>query len=223
MMQGFSQATSGMSGMFSGLMISLAGSWSSLISMAMAGISKLASLIGGLFSGGAGAKANDARDAWIASMGGWSGIEAILNDWNSPALNNTWEMIAHAGTPELVQQAIDAFNQNLQTLIQFGHIGLPPGFGTVDPNPPSGLPPQEGFASGTRGFFHDFGRGTSVMLHGRERVMTEDEAAGSSIVFARGAITIDRPILKDREAIAELADAIAERFSRSVADRVRFR
>ena len=37
-----------------------------------------------------------------------------------------------------------------------------------------------GFAGGTRGAYQDFGAGTPVMLHGRERVMTEAEGRGGS-------------------------------------------
>ena len=45
-----------------------------------------------------------------------------------------------------------------------------------------GIP--EGFARGTGGRFLDFGRGTPVMLHGRERVMTEGEGRSESAVVA---------------------------------------
>ncbi len=39
---------------------------------------------------------------------------------------------------------------------------------------------QPGYARGTRGRYLDFGAGTSVMLHGKERVMTEGESDTSS-------------------------------------------
>jgi hypothetical protein len=51
----------------------------------------------------------------------------------------------------------------------------PPG-GIVDPSAPSfGLP---GYAGGTHGAYMDFGAGTPVMLHGKERVMTAGEGMG---------------------------------------------
>lgn len=55
-------------------------------------------------------------------------------------------------------------------------------YGQADPND------MPGFATGTRGRFLDFGRGTPVMLHGRERVITEAEGrAGASGVASLAA------------------------------------
>jgi hypothetical protein len=45
-----------------------------------------------------------------------------------------------------------------------------------------------GFASGTRGRYLDFGRGTPVWLHGRERVMTEEEGKGGGTTVIINAI-----------------------------------
>jgi tetratricopeptide (TPR) repeat protein len=65
-----------------------------------------------------------------------------------------------------------------------------PNQGFVTPSGPE--PPPEfpagpdipGFTFGTRGRFIDFGAGTPVMLHGRERVMTEGESLGGNAVVA---------------------------------------
>lgn len=59
--------------------------------------------------------------------------------------------------------------------------------GTIDPNTGEYLP---GFATGTGGQYLDFGSGTPVMLHGRERVMTEKEAQGGNLQITIGQITV---------------------------------
>jgi hypothetical protein len=53
-----------------------------------------------------------------------------------------------------------------------GRISIPIDF-------PMNLPDVPSFASGTHGRYLDFGRGTPVMLHGRERVMTAGEGGSS--------------------------------------------
>ena len=56
-----------------------------------------------------------------------------------------------------------------------GGMNAPPGAGGTDGRNPNGYDFLPGFTTGTRGQFLDFGRGTPVILHGRERVMTEAE------------------------------------------------
>lgn len=70
-----------------------------------------------------------------------------------------------------------------------GAPGTPGGGTTISPPPRNSFVPggvvemgQLSFASGTRGKFLDFGAGTRVTLHGRERVQTEGESAGTSNV-----------------------------------------
>jgi hypothetical protein len=55
-----------------------------------------------------------------------------------------------------------------------GGIGVPS---------PGASPAVPGFAGGTHGAYLDFGAGTPVMLHGRERVMTEAEGRGNGGTF----------------------------------------
>jgi hypothetical protein len=59
-----------------------------------------------------------------------------------------------------------------------------------EPIDPSYVPSDSGvgswlpsFAAGTKGEYRDFGRGTLAMLHGKERVMTENEGGGISLSF----------------------------------------
>jgi hypothetical protein len=53
--------------------------------------------------------------------------------------------------------------------------------GVTSPGAPAAAVP--GFAGGTHGAYLDFGAGTPVMLHGRERIVTEAEGRGSGGVF----------------------------------------
>lgn len=101
---------------------------------------------------------------------------------------------------------------------------------SIDPDPieidisyktPSGTPilgfdaeaPEiEGFAGGTKGQYRDFGRGTLVELHGRERVMTEAEgqrsASGSGpITVTVGQVTIQAG---DHDDLQSLTDKFIE-------------
>ncbi len=56
---------------------------------------------------------------------------------------------------------------------------------------PTGTP-APGFAGGTHGAFLDFGSGTPVILHGRERVMTESEGrSGQQPIVVQSVVQVD--------------------------------
>jgi hypothetical protein len=55
-----------------------------------------------------------------------------------------------------------------------------------------GIPGMPGFAKGTGGRYVNFGGGTPVMLHGRERVMTEGEGAAQAANMASVVAAVDR-------------------------------
>jgi len=67
-----------------------------------------------------------------------------------------------------------------------------------------GLP---GFRGGTEGRYLDFGAGTPVMLHGRERVMTEAEGRANT----SGGITVvvNHPVVRERQDIRQTARELA--------------
>lgn len=71
------------------------------------------------------------------------------------------------------------------------------GGGETEPGPPRTPPGRNrptalpGFANGTGGRFLDFGMGTPVVLHGRERVVTEREAASSQPITINLTTTLD--------------------------------
>lgn len=77
-----------------------------------------------------------------------------------------------------------------------------------------------GFAGGTHGQFMDFGAGTPVMLHGRERVMTASEGAGGGhtfIIYAMDTIGFEH-FLKHRgggEAVVRVIPGIADRWGKA--------
>ena len=58
---------------------------------------------------------------------------------------------------------------------------------------------------GTQGRFLDFGRGTRVMLHGRERIMTAGEASGV-------VININNPSVRSDQDIREITRQVAAAF-----------
>jgi hypothetical protein len=73
------------------------------------------------------------------------------------------------------------------------------------------MPELQGFAAGTKGRYLDFGQGTPVMLHGRERVMTEGEGGGGVTVNVYGSVTTER----------DLIDAIRQGLNDSAGKRMR--
>jgi polyhydroxyalkanoate synthesis regulator phasin len=64
---------------------------------------------------------------------------------------------------------------------------MPDGSTTVDPGP--------GFAGGTHGKYLDFGAGRRVTLHGKERIMTEEEGRGDVVPFPAGGDSGSRTIV----------------------------
>jgi len=88
----------------------------------------------------------------------------------------------------------DLFSKGYEIPIGFGATGASGagggGVGTARPPRDAHLP---GFADGTGGRYLDFGAGTPVMLHGRERVVTEAEGRGDRSVHIdlRGATVRD--------------------------------
>lgn len=93
---------------------------------------------------------------------------------------------------ETLTQGFDRVVQRLDALLQrlgmtaSAILSLP----NVDIGVSGGVPgrgdsfdnlPQEGYAGGTRGRYVDFGAGRAVTLHGRERVMRENEEAGGAL------------------------------------------
>lgn len=131
------------------------------------------------------------------------------------------------------QTPVDGFNPNDPNNPFYGREdpgnpnptpSLPEGGSSGDMYVPSeGLTPYEeylrqrkavyGFAGGTHGQYLDFGSGTPVVLHGKERVMTEGESAGSpSIVFNVYTTVADRDGLRQLvygDIAAMLKDALA--------------
>ena len=82
------------------------------------------------------------------------------------------ELVAALSGPNGVTKAIDGIPRDVPVNVRYTYKDYePPEFdapeGSVDGGP--------GFASGTGGRYLNFGAGTAVMLHGKERVMTEAE------------------------------------------------
>jgi hypothetical protein len=76
------------------------------------------------------------------------------------------------------------------------------GFRPTEQMPGEEFDTVPGFANGTYGEFRDFGRGTLVRLHGRERVMTEAEGRRGSTRAIQTIVMLDRRVLA--EAMAEV-------------------
>jgi hypothetical protein len=98
--------------------------------------------------------------------------QAAMRDAEIAAKQETFDAVLDAGSK--VDAALrDIFGKNLKIPYEF-----------VPQNTPGGSPgsdePREGYVGGTHGEYLDFGAGTAVTLHGRERVMTAAEGRGSS-------------------------------------------
>lgn len=85
---------------------------------------------------------------------------------------------------------------NLGNAIPDGNLSV----GHGNPRMPGDLP---GFAGGTGGQFLNFGAGTPVMLHGKERVMTEGEASAPVSIAPTFNVTINGGGNLDPEAVAK--------------------
>lgn len=97
-------------------------------------------------------------------------IKAITDERNKAqeALDSTARSAAEGAekTAQIIQETLDAHDFVAKVRFELGD--LPGGSGER----------PEGYATGTRGGFVDFGAGTHVVLHGRERIVTEGEALG---------------------------------------------
>lgn len=125
------------------------------------------------------------------------------------AIQSLVETLQQHLTPEiegLGDRSADVFSKMSRGLddirsrsrIQFtaeGNVVYPDFGGTPGAGAQGGGSKLQGFAEGTGGRFLDFGAGTHVILHGRERVMTEAEAGAPVTVQVsidlRGAVGVD--------------------------------
>jgi hypothetical protein len=96
--------------------------------------------------------------------------------WAPPIEDATKRLIDQLGGPDGLQTQVDKLHTMLDDLPDIDRTityhyrteGSAPSGSNTDENVP-------GFKTGTKGKFLDFGRGTTVQLHGRERVVTEAE------------------------------------------------
>lgn len=120
---------------------------------------------------------------------------------------DTFEQAHLDALKNIFEQAQTIFAQPIHAAIVYDLPDLPI---------PSYRPP--GFADGTHGNYLDFGRGTPVILHGRERVMTEAEGraqsaapSGHTIVFEAGSIQA-----VDGDSMARIAPEFAHHIIRAI-------
>lgn len=165
---------------------------SALGGLAMRGVSALWNGIKGLFQSEESKYVNGPRDAFFAQFGGFEGLARTLTDaTNGDTAQALIAQLYGASTKAAYDAAIAAINAALGGAIAGASAagrsgGEKPEAGdtTFDGTRSAntginggGLP---GFAGGTGGRYLDFGGGTQVVLHGRERVMTESEGRGDS-------------------------------------------
>lgn len=159
-----------------GILRGMAGDFSGWVDAVMAGIRMVKAAwnaISGLFRGGEeGTQVNPARDAFLGQFAsrdpftdannppGFHGLAALLHELDSSRGPSLFDALVHA-------ERMDSFNTAMNAILSFlREHGVP------------------GFAGGTRGQFVDFGAGTNVRLHGRERVMTEAEGRAEGGLMA---------------------------------------
>jgi hypothetical protein len=108
--------------------------------------------------------------------------QGLLTDENGNKITDLEAAGVHFA--ESMTQGFDRVVQKLQELIEKLHLAgdtianMPteiPMPSVPDPGPKDPLSPVEGYATGTGGRYLNFGSGRMVMLHGRERVSTENE------------------------------------------------
>lgn len=126
-----------------------------IVGAAQAAIGAVKALWNWARGGEEGVKVNPARDSWFNDHGGLAGV-------NEGAMNAglSWEDTESLAKGVFAAHTMDQFNAATS---RYRDMGLP------------------GFKTGTGGRFIDFGDGTPVMLHGRERVQTEREAGGMDL------------------------------------------
>jgi hypothetical protein len=93
---------------------------------------------------------------------------------------------------------------NIPRSVDVGVNYIPTGGGAIHENPD-----YPGFAGGTQGRFLDFARGTPVMLHGKERVVTQAEGTAEAAAISDLAA-----------AVAAIPRTISQAVSRAVTDAV---
>jgi hypothetical protein len=148
------------------------------------GLGRIIELLGGDLPDGW-RKAADAAEESSRRMQRTTGeaADAIRKDFRDLS---AIEIDARFGFGRLDGEAADALRARIEGL---GGAGIDAQFGFGQFTREYEAPALPGFAEGTGGRFLDFGRGTPVMLHGRERVMTEGEgleapiAAGSTFII----------------------------------------
>lgn len=72
---------------------------------------------------------------------------------------------------------------------------------------------QYGFAAGTHGQFMDFGAGTNVTLHGRERVVTESEGRNEGRALTRLVDRVEAVMARQDRQARQLEDALLRAFT----------
>lgn len=112
-----------------------------------------------------------------------------LTDASGTKLEDLTQIKFAAPIEDSVQRLIDKMGELIDRI---GGVGTAlGGLSTAVPDVPSGIwnwngerpseiPGMPGFKTGTSGRYLDFGSGTAVMLHGRERVSTEAEGAAQA-------------------------------------------
>lgn len=89
-----------------------------------------------------------------------------------------------------------------------------PRLARVELGPISGpTPPPPGFEGGTHGRYLDFGLGTDVRLHGKERVMTEGEAGGGNVTVI---MNMDGAFIDGTRTADRLAGRVGDRIVRKL-------
>ena len=110
----------------------------------------------------------------------------------------------------LVEGALEWIGRKIGGFFKWVWGGIKGLFGFGGSQEPTRLPepppdPENEFALGTQGRFLDFGRGTRVMLHGRERIMTANEASGVTV-------NIYNPSVRSDQDIREITRQVAQAF-----------
>ncbi len=140
------------------------------VNLAIEGVAKIAKLIGGLFQSEETKKVNKPRDDFFAQFGGYDGLASQLTS----ALADLGDTDAGNSASKLIRTLYDA---DTESAFKSAERDIAAVFKNNGRD-------VKLFRQGTRGQYLDFGAGTPAMLHGKERVMTEQEGRQDSATVA---------------------------------------